>query len=294
MIDAKTSESIYKVTVYTNKFIYSFIGNLEGRLERVGEPQEHYFGRVPVIEYISNEDRMGDFEPVISLIDAYNVACADSVNDINYLNDAYLLLKNLSASESSDINEMKNNRVMLVDGDGDASWLVKNINDLHIENIKKRLVEDIHKFSMTPNISDEKFASNLSGVAISYKLNSLESKTAVKERHFTQAIQKRLEIICTALSRDGKTYDSTTVYPTFTRNIPQNLLDLVSSVVQLQGIVPNEELLGLLPFIDDVEYALDKLREEKEENMEAGYGMFDLGGTEDVQQGDKQTDNFDK
>ncbi len=341
MIDAKTSERIYKVTVYTNKFIYSFIGNLEGRLERVGEPQEHYFGRVPVIEYIANEDRMGDFEPVISLIDAYNVACADSVNDINYLNDAYLLLKNLSASESSDINEMKNNRVMLVDGDGDASWLVKNINDLHIENIKKRLVEDIHKFSMTPNISDEKFASNLSGVAISYKLNSLESKTAVKERHFTQAIQKRLEIICTALSRDGfasnlsgvaisyklnslesktavkerhftqaiqkrleiictalsrdgKEYDSTTVYPTFTRNIPQNLLDLVSSVVQLQGIVPNEELLGLLPFIDDVEYALDKLREEKEENMEAGYGMFDLGGTEDVQQGDKQTDNFDK
>ncbi len=294
MIDAKTSESIYKVTVYTNKFIYSFTGNLEGRLERVGEPQEHYFGRVPVIEYIANEDRMGDFEPVISLIDAYNVACADSVNDINYLNDAYLLLKNLSASETSDINEMKNNRVMLVDGDGDASWLVKNINDLHIENIKKRLVEDIHKFSMTPNISDEKFASNLSGVAISYKLNSLESKTAVKERHFTQAIQKRLELICTALSRDGKEYDSTTVYPTFTRNIPQNLLDLVSSVVQLQGIVPNEELLGLLPFIDDVEYALDKLREEKEENMEAGYGMFDLGGTEDVQQGDKQTDNFDK
>ena len=189
---------------------------------------------------------------------------------------------------------MKNNRVMLVDGDGDASWLVKNINDLHIENIKKRLVEDIHKFSMTPNISDEKFASNLSGVAISYKLNSLESKTAVKERYFTQAIQKRLEIICTALSRDGNKYDPTTVYPTFTRNIPQNLLDLVSSVVQLQGIVPNEELLGLLPFIDDVEYALDKLREEKEENMEAGYGMFDLGGTEDVQQGDKQTDNFDK
>src|SRR5699024_4306555 len=90
------------------------------------------------------------------------------------------------------------------------------------------------------------------------------------------------EIICTALSRDGKEYDSTTVYPTFTRNIPQNLLDLVSSVVQLQGIVPNEELLGLLPFIDDVEYALDKLREEKEENMEAGYGMFDLGGTEET------------
>lgn len=292
--DAVTQEVHYKITVYTNTFTYEFTGSLTGQITPIGEPQEHFFGRVPVVEYVANEDRLGDFEPVLSLVDAYNVACADSVNDINYLNDAYLLLKNLSTTESDEINEMKNNRVMLVDGDGDASWLVKNINDLHIENIKKRLVEDIHKFSMTPNISDEKFASNLSGVAISYKLNSLESKTSVKERHFSQAIKKRLSIICSALGRDGKDYDSNLVYPTFKRNIPQNLLDLVQTVVQLQGIVPNEELLTMLPFIDDVEYALEKLEEEKEKNIDASYGMFELGGTGNVSQGDKQTDNFNQ
>ena len=292
--DAVSQETYYKVTVYTNAFTYEFTGSLTGELTAIGEPQEHFFGRVPVVEYISNEDRLGDFEPVLSLVDAYNVACADSVNDINYLNDAYLLLKNLSTTDPQEINDMKNNRVMLVDGDGDASWLVKNINDLHIENIKKRLVEDIHKFSMTPNISDEKFASNLSGVAISYKLNSLESKTSVKERHFAQALQKRLAIICTALGRDGKEFDSSLVYPTFTRNIPQNLLELVQTAVQLQGIVPNEELLTLLPFIDDVEYAIEKLKQEKEENIDASYGMFELGGTANVQQDDKQTDNFNQ
>lgn len=292
--DAVSQETHYKVTVYTNMFTYEFTGSLTGKLTAIGEPQEHFFGRVPVVEYIANEDRLGDFEPVLSLVDAYNVACADSVNDINYLNDAYLLLKNLSTTDPQEINDMKNNRVMLVDGDGDASWLVKNINDLHIENIKKRLVEDIHKFSMTPNISDEKFASNLSGVAISYKLNSLESKTSVKERHFAQALQKRLAIICTALGRDGKEFDSTLVYPTFTRNIPQNLLELVQTAVQLQGIVPNEELLTLLPFIDDVEYAIEKLKQEKEENIDASYGMFELGGTANVQQDDKQTDNFNQ
>ena len=131
------------------------------------------------------------------------------------------------------------------------------------------------------------------GVAISYKLNSLESKTSVKERHFSQAI-KRLSIICSALGRDGKEYDPTLVYPTFKRNIPQNLLDLVQTVVQLQGIVPNEELLTMLPFIDDVEYALEKLEEEKEKNIDASYGMFELGGTDNVSQGDKQTDNFNQ
>lgn len=293
MTKAGTNEVITRVTVYTDSEVYEFEGNLEGRLTHLGSTT-HYFGQVPVIEYISNEERIGDFETVLTLIDAYNISCADSVNDINYLNDAYLLLKNLSTTDASEINEMKNNRVMMVDGDGDASWLVKNINDLHIENIKKRLVDDIHKFAMTPNISDEKFASNLSGVAISYKLNSLESKTAVKERHFSQALKKRISLICKSLERDGLQLDPTSVYPTFTRNIPQNLMELVQTAVQLQGVVPNEELLSILPFIDDVEYAMDKLKEEREEFAESGYGSFDIGGTYNVRQDNKQTNNFDE
>lgn len=292
--DATTQTTMYKVIVYTTSCTYEFVGNLTGELTMVGEPKEHYFGRVPVVEYIANEERQGDFESVLTLVDAYNISCSDSVNDINYLNDAYLLLKNLATTDASEIAEMKNNRVMLVDGDGDASWLVKNINDLHIENIKKRLVEDIHKFSMTPNISDEKFASNLSGVAISYKLNSLESKTAVKERHFTSSIHKRLGIICSALNRCGSHLDATKIYPTFTRNIPQNLLELVQTTVQLQGIVPNEELLALLPFVDDVDYALQKLQKEKEDNYNSSYGTFDLGGFGDVSEGNEQPNNFTK
>ena len=149
-------------------------------------------------------------------------------------------------------------------------------------------------FAMTPNISDEKFASNLSGVAISYKLNSLESKTAVKERHFAQSLKKRVALICNSLKRDGLELDANLVYPTFTRNIPQNLMELVQTAVQLQGVVPNEELLSILPFIDDVDYAMDKLREEREELSESGYGSFELGGTDNVQQDNKQTSYFNE
>lgn len=287
-IDAVTHETMYKVTVYTDTEVYKFKGNMTGNCELL-ETTPHYFGEVPVTEYIANEERMGDYEVVLSLIDAYNICCSDSVNDINYLNDAYLMLKNLISTEEGDINDMKNNRVMLVDGDGDAQWLVKNINDLHIENIKKRLVEDIHKFAMTPNISDEKFASNLSGVAISYKLNSLESKTAVKERYFSIALRRRVQVISNSLALEGGKFDATNIYPTFTRNIPQNLMELVQTVLQLQNIVPNEELLSLLPFIDDVDDALSKLDAEREKNMELGYGEFNLGGDDSVSESNKQS-----
>ena len=53
-------------------------------------------------------------------------------------------------------------------------------------------------------------------------------------------------------------------------------MELVQTAVQLQGVVPNEELLSLLPFIDDVDYAMDKLREEREELTESGYTMIPL------------------
>lgn len=288
-VDEITHETRYRITVYTDKEVYKFTGNLLDNVDlEVYESKVHYFGAVPVTEYIANEERIGDYEVVLSLIDAYNICCSDSVNDINYLNDAYLMLKNLISTEEDDINDMKNNRVMLVDGDGDAQWLVKNINDLHIENIKKRLVEDIHKFAMTPNISDEKFASNLSGVAISYKLNSLESKTAVKEQYFSIALRNRVQLYANVLEKEGVSCDVELIFPTFTRNIPQNLMELVQTVLQLQNVVPNEELLSLLPFIDDVDDALDKLDKEREKNMELNYGAFELDGDSNVQQGNKQ------
>lgn len=287
VLDTVSHETLYNCTVYTDKEVIHFTGN--GR-EVIGQPTitPHYFGTVPVNEYIANEERTGDFECVLSLIDAYNLSCSDSVNDINYLNDAYLMLRNLISTDKEDIDDMKNNRVMLVDGDGDAQWLVKNINDLHIENIKKRLVEDIHKFSMTPNISDEKFASNLSGVAISYKLNSLESKTAVKERYFSIALRRRIEIITNILNKeDSVGYRPHEIYPTFTRNIAQNLSEIVQTVVSLQDIVPNEELLPLLDFIDDPEEAMRLLDQEREKNLERGYGEFNLGFN-NVSEGNKQ------
>lgn len=275
--DAQTQEQTTYATIYGKDTVIKAKQLSNGKIV-MESLTKHYFGEVPVVEYISNADRMGDFEVVLSLVDAYNLANSDSLNDISYLNDAYLMLKNLISTDESDIADMKRNRVMLVDGDGDAQWLVKNINDLHIENIKKRLVEDIHKFSATPNISDEKFASNLSGVAISYKLNSLESKTANKERLFTIGLRKRIRMICTALKQQNKaSYKAEEIYPVFVRNIPQNLLDVVQTVVDLQGIAPQEDLLALLPFIDDVEFAVKQVDKQRTEMQYQALGQLDVG-----------------
>ena len=70
----------------------------------------------------------GDFEKVISLIDAYDKMESDSLNDFEYFTDCYLALYGFTA-DSEDIQEMKEKRVLLMDEGTSAEWLVKNTND---------------------------------------------------------------------------------------------------------------------------------------------------------------------
>ena len=285
----KIGQYKFFLTVYDKTHITEFVG--EGnqpntQMTKISSTP-HHFKEVPVVEYIANEDRIGDFETVISLIDAYNLSVSDSVNDINYLNEAYLMLKNLIDTDEEAVEDMKNNRIMLLDEEGDAKWLVKQVNDKHIENIKERLVGDIHKFSMTPNLADEKFASNLSGVAISYKLIGLENKTAVRERKFATGLRHRLNLMVNILNLKGKSYDPLDIKPVFTRNIPQNISDLVNTVISLQDIVPDEDLLSILPFIENPQQTLEKLKKQREsdkETYEIGADL-DLGGGNFEQEG---------
>ena len=66
------------------------------------ENYPHYFGMVPVAIYKNNEEERGDFEPVISLIDAYDTMESDSVNDFAYFVDCYLALYGFTA-EAEDV-----------------------------------------------------------------------------------------------------------------------------------------------------------------------------------------------
>ena len=152
-----------------------------------------------------------------------------------------------------------------MDGDGDASWLTKTMQDTATENYKTRLQTDIHRFSMTPNLTDENFAGNLSGVALEFKLWGLEQLAVYKERKFKRALQRRIELLCNFLKlKTDKEDDWRTININFTRNIPMNIPDVVDMVVKLNGILSQQTLLARLPFIDDPAKELEQIEAESE------------------------------
>ena len=160
------------------------------------ETKPHGYGDVPAVVYRNNADCMGDFEGQISLIDAYNLLQSEGINSEEYFNDAYLMLKGLMGTDDSDIADMKAKRVLLMPMDSDAGFLTKQHDDAATENLKNRLNNDIHRFSGCPDMTDESFAGNASGVALKYKLLQFENIAGTKEREFKRGLQRRLELLC--------------------------------------------------------------------------------------------------
>lgn len=154
-------EGTLEVTLYTKNRIIKYTNNTNGLLETSNK--EHTFKEVPVIEFMNNDECIGDFERVISLIDAYDLTQSDTANDFEEFTDAFLVLSGMMGTDPEDIKKLKQNKVLLVDEKQGADWLTKEINDTAVENYKNRLNADIMRFAKVADMSDEKFAGNVSG-----------------------------------------------------------------------------------------------------------------------------------
>ena len=269
--DIATDKTWYRVEVYDATVRRTYKADEQLSSLTLLEETSHYYGMVPIVEYLNNEQELGDFETVIPLVDAYDALESDALNDFNYFVDCYLTLSGVTA-DAEDIQQMKENRVIILDEDGEADWLIKSENDTVSENLKNRFKNDIHKFAKVPDLSDEAFSSNASGVAIKYKLFGTETLVANKERYFKQGIDRRLELLFNIVNLKGAASDWRAVEVQFTRNLPTNETEIADVVSKLYGIVSNETLLAQIPFITDVKAELEKVREQKEEMP-----FYDLG-----------------
>lgn len=279
--DLLSDKSIEYVTAYTKDEIIYYVNNGQGFMEDSRE--DHYFNQVPVIEFLNNDEYIGDFERAISSIDAYEKAQSDTANDFEEFTDAFLVLSGMMGTTSEDATKLKEDRILLTDGEKQgAYWLIKEINDTALENYKNRLNDDIHKMTKVPDMSDEEFSGNASGVALEHKLLALEQVLSSKERKFKRGLQKRLQLITEILNKFDKGYNYTDIDITFTRNKPINVKEAVEIASILRGFTSNSTALSQLPMIDNVSMEEEKIKKEKEVYMDGNIDLDNIDeGTKD-------------
>ena len=89
---------------------------------------------------------------------------------------------------------------------------------------------------MVPDLTDEQFAGNVSGVAMRFKLLGLEQLTKIKERWFREGLRARLKLFCAFLSLRGEPpVDADRVQIVFTRALPVNELEIAQTVNATAG-----------------------------------------------------------
>ena len=259
---------MYDIELYTDKEIINYEGSPVD-LKEVGR-RPHYFNGLPVIEFMENESRQGSYENVISLIDTYELMLSDTANTINYFSDCYLVLTGMQETQAEDIARMKNDRVLLVPEGCEASFLTKNVSENYNENMLKRLQEQIFVVACTPLLSDSSFSSNSSGVAIQFKLFSMEKSVQLKENIFRAGFNRMFNLIKDMINLyERKNYtEDDTIIQTFTRSLPMDLSALADSISKLNGVVSRRTLMSQLEFVSDATLEENQLRSEQEEAME--------------------------
>lgn len=260
------SLNYYLINVYTEDkiFTYHAKGLSKGQMT-LFEESEHYFGAVPVVEYRNNEERQGDFEQQISQFDAYNLLQSDRINESEQRVNSILFIKGFTLGED---NLTHDSIIETNEKDSDLKWLIKEIKEADNEVLRKALLDDIHKFSYIPSMTDEHFAGNVSGEAMKYKLFGLLQLLSIKTRYMSKSLRKRLELMRNILNTKGSNIDISDVKITFKPNLPINTNDLASIINQLKGILPLETLIGWLPDIDDPAEQLQKLEEEQSKSIQ--------------------------
>lgn len=266
-------------TAFEDKNSNANISNFE-----LEEEAPHMMGRCPIIQVKNNRWNTGDFEPVVSEVDAYNLSVSNSVNDLSDNTDAMMIFKNLDATTAEDIEEAKKMGGFKVSDNGDVKWLIKEVNDGYSEHIKDRLKNDIHKFSFVPDMSDEQFASNSSGVAIRYKLLALEQFRLEKIKWMRKAILTRLYMISDYLATKGQSFDPLGIGITFKANLPQNSSEIAEFVTKLTGITSQATQLTQLgeDIVPDVQDEMEKIQEEKEQAMNNSFIPAPSDGEEEA------------
>lgn len=259
--DVRGNRVCMHVTVYTSSAILRYRCQQYASLGAPESVAPHYFGAIPMTEYWNNAGELGDFERVLPLIDAYDVLESDRVNDKQQFADALLVLTGvmgLTADDESDGRTpgerlRQDKTLALPDSTAHVEWLTKETHEGDTDVLRAALCSDIHKFSMVPDLTDERFASNASGVAMRYKLLGLEQLTAVKERFFREGLRCRIRLFAHYLALLGaQEIVAEDVRFIFTRSLPVNDVEQSQIVRDLHGIVPSEQLLPLLSFLRDV------------------------------------------
>lgn len=144
-----SGNSIVKLQAYTKDKYYVFTYG-STVLEKV---ETHTKGRIPLIEYPYNEERMGAFEPVISLLDAINMVESNRVDGIEQFIQAIMVFKNVEVTKEM-LELLKELGAINIEDNGEVKanveYLQQELNQQQVQTLVNYMLEVVYRIVGMP------------------------------------------------------------------------------------------------------------------------------------------------
>lgn len=273
------------VEVYTPSDIMTF--EYDGTLNEINKTP-HAFKLVPITEYMNNSNGLGDYETELSLIDLYDASQSDTANYMQDLSDAILAIIgrvnfptdcDTAAKQIEYMRKMRKARLLNLEppidqegneGTVDAKYLYKQYDVNGTEAYKKRVVNDIHKFTNTPDMTDDNFAGVQSGEAMKWKVFGLDQERVDMQALFERSLKRRYRLVANIgkVAREMTDFDVSKLIITFTPNLPADTANIVTNAKNLYGMVSDETVFDMLQTATGVDAKIEMERLNSEEPQE--------------------------
>ncbi len=247
-----------KVYVWDKDFLYIFGGT--SNLVMIASKTPHYMGQIPVIQSLNNDDGYGDYEMITSLLDSLNLMVSNNTDDLQSVSNAILAVSGGKLGED-EIKQINKYKVANLPIGANMEWIIKNANVEGTLGQVKHLLNFIFQISMVPDLSDDAFAGNLSGVAMQFKMWGIDQLWTSKIRKYKTSVYKRLKMTLRVLGLSENNAEDVQI--SFYRNLPENMAQDYEIAKNLTGVLSLKTILKNLSVVDDVEAEYKAIQEEK-------------------------------
>lgn len=172
----RNEEGRWYSCVYTETTYYEVDG------DTILTERPHVLGQIPIIEYVSDDARMGAFENVVPLLNAINTVVSNRVDDIEQYVQSFLVFENCDI-DSDQYKQLRKDGAIKVKGDAQNPAKVYRVGEELSQGGTQTAVDDLYQKVLTicgmPNRNGGSSTSD-TGTAVIYRDGFAEAESRAK------------------------------------------------------------------------------------------------------------------
>lgn len=178
---------------YTETMYYEFVyGTTE-----LSKKEAHTKGAIPLIEYPNNEERIGSFELVLSLLDAINLVESDRVNATTQFVQSLMVFKNIEISEEM-LKQLQEMGAINISDNGEVEakieFLQQELNQEQVQKLKDNFTDIVYKIVGMPLGKSGQVGNSQGAVIMRDGWSEVEAKTLDDELMFKASEKQFLKL----------------------------------------------------------------------------------------------------